>query len=83
MSAEKWEANFQCTPKGKVAVDQSTGNVFLREKLCRCINGLISPLNSKQIITYNKAIYKLKNDFSYKMIRIITKKILQTKRLIR
>ena len=40
-------------------------------------------LNSKQIITYNKAIYKLKNDFSYKMIRIITKKILQTKRLIR
>ena len=39
-------------------------------------------LNSKKIITYDKAIYKLKNTFSYKIIRVITKKILQIKRLI-
>ena len=39
-------------------------------------------LNSKKIITYDQAIYKLKNTFSYKIIRVITKKILQIKRLI-
>ena len=39
-------------------------------------------LNSKKMITYDQAIYKLKNTFSYKIIRVITKKILQTKRLI-
>ncbi len=39
-------------------------------------------LNSKKIITYDQAIYKLKNTFSHKIIRIITKKILQIKRLI-
>ena len=39
-------------------------------------------LNSKKIITYDQTIYKLKNTFSYKIIRIITKKILQIKRLI-
>ena len=39
-------------------------------------------LYSKKIITYDQAIYKLKNTFSYKIIRVITKKILQIKRLI-
>jgi hypothetical protein len=39
-------------------------------------------LNSKKIITYDQAVDKLKNTFSYKIIRIITKKILQIKRLI-
>ena len=39
-------------------------------------------LNSKKIITYDQAIDKLKNTFSYKIIRVITKKILQIKRLI-
>ena len=39
-------------------------------------------LNSEKIITYDQAIDKLKNTFSYKIIRIITKKILQIKRLI-
>jgi len=37
--------------------------------------------NSKKIITYDQAISKLKNTFSYKMIRVITKKILQINRL--
>ena len=39
-------------------------------------------LNWKKIITYNQAVLKLKNTFSYKIIRVITKKILQIKRLI-
>tara|TARA_B100001123_G_C15302972_1_gene1021692 strand:+ start:1663 stop:2424 length:762 start_codon:yes stop_codon:yes gene_type:complete len=37
--------------------------------------------NSKKIITYNQAISKVNNSFFYKTIRIITKKILQLKRL--
>ena len=40
-------------------------------------------LNSKKIITYEQAIYKLKNTFAYNIIRIISKKILQIKRLAR
>ena len=39
-------------------------------------------LDLKKIITYNQTTHKLKNTFSYKIIRVITKKILQIKRLI-
>ena len=38
--------------------------------------------NSKKIITYDQAISKLNNNFTSKIIRIITKKILQIKRLV-
>ena len=37
--------------------------------------------NSKKIITYDQAISKINNGFHYKIIRIVTKKILQLKRL--
>ena len=37
--------------------------------------------NSKKIITYDQAISKINNSFHYKIIRIVTKKILQLKRL--
>jgi hypothetical protein len=37
--------------------------------------------NSEKIITYNHAISKLSNNFLSKMSRVITKKILQLKRL--
>ena len=37
--------------------------------------------NSKKIITYDQAISKVNNSFFYKIIRIVTKKILQIKRL--
>lgn len=38
--------------------------------------------NSKKIITYEQAILKTNNSFFYKTIRILTRKILQIKRLI-
>ena len=38
--------------------------------------------NSNKIITYDQAIKKISSSFSSKIIRIISKKILQTKRLI-
>jgi len=38
-------------------------------------------LNAKKIITYEQALSKVKNNFSYKFIRIVTKKILQLKRM--
>ena len=38
--------------------------------------------NSKKIITYDQAIYKINNNYFYKIIRILSKKILQIKRLI-
>ena len=38
-------------------------------------------LNSQKIITYDQAISKINNNFLSKMSRIITKKILQIKRL--
>ena len=38
--------------------------------------------NSNKIITYDQAIKKISDSFSSKMIRLISKKILQTKRLI-
>ncbi len=39
-------------------------------------------VNSKKIITYDQALSKLNNNFTSKIIRIITKKILQIKRLV-
>ena len=38
-------------------------------------------LNAKKIITYEQALNKVKNNFSYKFIRIVIKKILQLKRI--
>ena len=37
--------------------------------------------NSSKIITYDQATAKINNNFFYKIIRILTKKILQIKRL--
>ena len=39
--------------------------------------------NSKKIITYEQAISKVNNSFVYKITRIVSKKILQIKRLIK
>tara|TARA_Y100000590_G_scaffold18275_1_gene21796 strand:- start:59966 stop:60730 length:765 start_codon:yes stop_codon:yes gene_type:complete len=38
-------------------------------------------LNAKKIITYDQALSKLKNNLSHKIVRILTKKILQIKRI--
>ena len=39
--------------------------------------------NSKKIITYDQVLLKINNSFFYKFIRVITKKILQVKRIVK
>ena len=78
---ERWiekAIDFYADDKDVLILISSSGK---SQNMINACNAARSKKMSK-IITYDQAIYKLKNTFSHKIIRIITKKILQIKRLI-
>ena len=61
-------------------VDSET-KVFDYDKLYKVSKVITKNLN--KIISYNQAIEKINNNFLYKLLNIFTKKILQSKRILK